>query len=245
MSVKNYQIEVPFTPADAVKLASIAPDAAPQPDIASEAEAEAGLDDSKMMTPRKVREAIQALVPPGSNPITADNKGLGVGVYADKVGMSLEFKSLIAGSGITLSTDSDTITLSAVTGGLFLNNTGVTIPGMSIVWQDTSGNMHPFTSPSVEAQVTNILGLVLTDTDTGTQNTVYYAGLITNITTTFALGNVIYLSKYGAMTPYPPDIGVGGFAPGDFVIKLGVITKNSITLGNLDFNLSINLIGQL
>ena len=248
MSINPNQLDVPFTQAEEITLEELAtkPGVPGVTAVASVAEATAGLDNASLMTPLRVAQAISALAGAGGGNVNdADNLGAGVGLYSDKNGMNLEFKSLVAGTGITLSADSETITLSAVTGGLFLNSTGVTIPGMSIVWQDTSGNMHPFTSPSVEVQISNVLGLLLDDAPTGTQSTVYSSGYITNITTFFSLGNTIYLSKAGGMTSLAPDIGNGGFAVGDFVLRIGIITKNAVNSLNLDFNLDVKLIGQL
>ena len=42
---------------------------------------------------------------------TASNLGTGQGVFAQKVGDDLQFKSLLAGTNITLSADSNNITI--------------------------------------------------------------------------------------------------------------------------------------
>ena len=43
---------------------------------------------------------------------TASNVGTGTGLYKDKVGVNLEFKSINAGTGINLVSDANTITIS-------------------------------------------------------------------------------------------------------------------------------------
>lgn len=48
---------------------------------------------------------------------TASNLGLGNGVFASKVGTDLQFKSLVAGTNISLSSDADSITISATDTG--------------------------------------------------------------------------------------------------------------------------------
>ena len=48
---------------------------------------------------------------------TASNLGAGEGVFASKVGVDLRFKSLVAGTNITLSSDGDEITIDAAGGG--------------------------------------------------------------------------------------------------------------------------------
>jgi hypothetical protein len=52
----------------------------------------------------------------GGEANTASNLGAGNGVYASKTGVSLNFKSLVAGSGMSISNDSDTITFTATSG---------------------------------------------------------------------------------------------------------------------------------
>lgn len=48
---------------------------------------------------------------------TASNLGAGTGVFASKSGVDLRFKSLVAGSNISLSSDANSVTISATGGG--------------------------------------------------------------------------------------------------------------------------------
>lgn len=48
---------------------------------------------------------------------TASNRGSGEGVFAAKVGSDLQFKSLVAGSNVSLTSDANTITINSVGGG--------------------------------------------------------------------------------------------------------------------------------
>ena len=103
MTVKNNQLEVPFTPADKAKLDGV-DSGAKTYSIASKAEAEAGLDNVKLMTPLRTKEAIAALATGGGSgeANTASNLG-GVGtagVFKQKTGVNLEFRSLQAGNDI-------------------------------------------------------------------------------------------------------------------------------------------------
>ena len=47
---------------------------------------------------------------------TASNLGAGEGVFAQKVGVDLQFKSLVAGTSITLSSSGTEITIAAIAG---------------------------------------------------------------------------------------------------------------------------------
>jgi hypothetical protein len=48
---------------------------------------------------------------------TASNLGAGTGIFASKVGVDLRFKSLVAGSGVSLANDANTVTITATGGG--------------------------------------------------------------------------------------------------------------------------------
>lgn len=53
----------------------------------------------------------------GGEANTASNLGAGEGLYASKVGADLRFKSLVAGTNVSLSSDGDTVTIYATGGG--------------------------------------------------------------------------------------------------------------------------------
>lgn len=247
MSVKNNQIEIPFTPSDKSKLDGITPGAQPQPATATQLEAEAGTDNMKMMTPLRVKQEILAFGGGGGEANTGGNVGGGAGVFAQKFGVQLQFRSFVAGTGVTITPGTNTITISASTSAetnSYLNNSGSTIPAFILVRQDSSGNINTI-NPSSESQVINILGILLQDTDNGEYGAVALGGLITNITTSFIVGNILYLSKSGGLTITVPEIGAGGFLAGDFVVKVGRITKNLDNPANKDFKVEIEIVGQL
>ena len=59
----------------------------------------------------------------GGETNTASNIGGGAGIFASKVGEDLQFKSLVAGTGVTITNDANTITInSSATGGASLTN---------------------------------------------------------------------------------------------------------------------------
>ena len=53
----------------------------------------------------------------GGEANTASNRGSGTGLFAAKVGVDLQFKSLVAGTNVTLSSDSNTVTINSSGGG--------------------------------------------------------------------------------------------------------------------------------
>lgn len=201
MSVKPNQLSVPFTQADADLLATITPGAAPQPAIATQAEAVAGADNSKMMTALRVLQSIQVNAPGGGG-------------------------------------------ISNAIQNTYTNNSGSTIPALSLVAQDNTGSLIAV-NPSIESNVLEILGVILTATATGSTGLVALEGFLQNVTTSFSIGDIIYLSKIGGYVNVAPEIGVNSFVAGDFIVRVGKITLNSAVPGQKDFKIEIRLIGQL
>lgn len=72
---------------------------------------------------------------------TGANLGAGTGVYATKSGTTLQFKSLVAGSNVTMSNDANTVTVNTVPGGsttqVQFNDAGV-LNGVSTLTFDKS-----------------------------------------------------------------------------------------------------------
>src|SRR6478736_5529939 len=55
---------------------------------------------------------------------TASNLGAGTGIFASKLGVNLQFKSLLAGSGVSISSSANDITISS-TAGVWGGITGI------------------------------------------------------------------------------------------------------------------------
>ena len=72
---------------------------------------------SQRATIEQVKDALD--IPDGGEANTASNLGTGEGVFGTKVGVDLRFKSLKAGDNVTLSSDSDEVTISSTGGGSF------------------------------------------------------------------------------------------------------------------------------
>lgn len=200
MTVKNNQLDVPYSPTEQTKLASIEVGAQVNPASASQAEALAGLDNVKMMTPLRVAEAIEA--------------GGGSGGTA---------------TGLTAT---------------YLNSSGGSLAALTVVSQDSSGNIVQ-TDPTSEISVEAVLGILTVTTINGASGAVLLDGLLQNIITGLSVNSLVYLSRTGAWTINVPDIGSNGFQAGDFVVKIGKVTKNSTSPSAKDFKLEIEVIGQL
>jgi hypothetical protein len=75
-------------------------------------------------------------------PNTAENVGKGVGVWKDKVGESLRFRSLVPGSGITINGSGDEITISSTGGGD--QTSAINIGGGNEVFESEIGDQLRF-----------------------------------------------------------------------------------------------------
>lgn len=124
------------------------------------------------------------------------------------------------------------------------NNSGSTIAAFTPVRADTNGDMD-VVDVSVEAESLAIVGITKTSVPDATTGAMVTNGRLENVTGTFVFGDVIYVSKTGGLTSTKPDIGVDGFLAGDWVIKLGVVTKSQINPLNKDLIIQIQLMGQL
>jgi hypothetical protein len=87
---------------------------------------------------------------------TASNLGSGSGIFAQKVGVDLQFKSLVAGTGITLTPSSTDITIdSAGSGGFYglsvkLDNDAESFKGINTIAFDHSNFYITQNSPNID-----------------------------------------------------------------------------------------------
>lgn len=125
-----------------------------------------------------------------------------------------------------------------------LNGTGDTLTRLQPVSLDSFGKLVP-TDVTDEAIVKSLVGLVKTNTATNLATTVVTSGKIENITTTASFGDLLYVSKTNSLTNIPPDIGISGFAAGDFVVAVGKVAMNLSNPTIKDLIINPILVGQL
>jgi len=124
------------------------------------------------------------------------------------------------------------------------NDSGGTLLALTPVRSDSVNGMDTI-DVSVESEVDALIGVLNADTNDGDPGTVTNEGRIKDITTAISTDTAVYLSKTGTLTDTKPSIGVGGFAAGDFVVLIGVVTKNEDNPSNKDLVVNMQLIGQL
>lgn len=124
------------------------------------------------------------------------------------------------------------------------NNTGVSINKGVPVRINSSGELA-FVNVSVENEILNIAGVSAETILDGSKGDIISSGKIEDITTSYALGDVLYISKTGGLTNAKPSIGTEGFVAGDFVILIGVVAKNESNPALKDLIVFIQRVGQL
>ena len=124
------------------------------------------------------------------------------------------------------------------------NLTGVTINKGTPVRMNAAGDVD-FIDPAIEIQVLAIAGIASDDIPNGVEGIIVTSGKVCDLTTSFAHGDSIWLSKTGGLTDIKPSEGVGGFVEGDFVVMLGVVAKNEQNNSLKDLILHIDIMGQL
>lgn len=129
------------------------------------------------------------------------------------------------------------------TGNLRTNQIGSTIPKGVPVKLTASG--LALVDVSVEADIDAFAGVLAADCANLATGTLVNSGLVDNISTSFVVGSIVYISKVGTLTNVKPSIGVNGFGEGDFVIKVGMIAANQDTPTNKDLLVGIQHMGQL
>jgi hypothetical protein len=125
-----------------------------------------------------------------------------------------------------------------------INGNAGTLSALTPIRSDSNGDANTI-DVSVENEALAVVGLTKTSISSGGTGTIVTSGRLTNIGGVWSFGNVLFVSKTGDLTNVKPDIGVGGFIAGDFVIKLGVVTKNAVNPLLMDLILNIQIMGQL
>lgn len=126
----------------------------------------------------------------------------------------------------------------------FQNGSGSTLAKGTLVAVNTSSQLVPVVVSS-EASVQAIVGMTSMAIPNAAIGSVVDFGRLEDITSSFAIGDALYLGKDGLLTNVKPQIGTAGFTDGDFVIFVGVLVRNEFNVSLKDIKLMISVIGQL
>lgn len=126
----------------------------------------------------------------------------------------------------------------------FQNGSGSTLAKATPVSVNATSQLVAVNVSSV-ASVQALVGLTGISIPNSATGAVVDNGRLEDITTGFALGDSLYVSKAGGLTNAKPEIGVASFVEGDFVIFVGVVVKNEFNGSLKDLKLMISVVGQL
>jgi len=120
------------------------------------------------------------------------------------------------------------------------NDSGSTIAILTPVITDSSGGMTTINVSTITEK--RVMGVASQSISNGSFGTVIISGQLENITTSFLVGETLYIDKTGALSNTIPSVGVGGFVSGDALIKAGDLVINSTTPSQKDFVIKFELI---
>lgn len=125
-----------------------------------------------------------------------------------------------------------------------INSSGSTIGALTPIRIDSNGSIQVI-DVSLDSSALSIVGVTVASVANLGSVSVITQGKMADVTTSFAVGDYVYVSKTGTLTNALPSDGVNGFVTGDFIIRVGVIAKNEDDSNKKDLFVNISVAGQL
>lgn len=176
--------------------------------------------------------------PQVSNPLGTDN-----GLWVDNSGNLMHSRPSMPPVNVTAAASGNG-TASGVKASL-INQSGGALSKLTPVAIDVAGYINNV-DVSVEASAMAVVGIVSdASIANGATGNVITDGKLEDITTSASYGDVLYVSKTGMVTNVKPSVGVGGFVEGDFMIRLGVISRNVDNPLVKDLIVNVQVVGQV
>lgn len=168
-----------------------------------------------------------------------DVAGITEGFYVDDQGFVTQITSNgeLFGAGLTVGS-AESIIIPAI------NGSGGTLSALMPLSMNSLGKVIPL-DVSDETKVKRFLGINLGSVADTLEAAVVTSGRIVDVSTSLTLGDVVYVSKAGGLTNVTPDLGVGSFTTGDFVVIAGRIAQNPDNLLKKDLIVALSIVGQL
>ena len=126
----------------------------------------------------------------------------------------------------------------------YVNGTGGTLAQATPVSVNGSGQMVTVDVTS-DSSIAGLLGLVQQPTPSTAIGLVTDCGRLENITTSFGIGDAIYINFDGTLTNVRPDLTVSGWNTGMYMVFIGVIVMNQFNPAQLDLKIYLDVLGQL
>lgn len=126
----------------------------------------------------------------------------------------------------------------------YTNATGAFLPMGSVVSTNASGMIETIVITD-DASVSRFLGVTSVAMPAAATGGVVTQGRIEDLTTSFAVGDALYVNTDGTLTNVKPDYGIGAFVAGCYVIFIGVVVKNEFNSSLKDIQINPTVVGQL
>lgn len=126
-----------------------------------------------------------------------------------------------------------------------VNNTGSTLNKVTPISINHTTGEADLIDVSLETSARASFAIVREDAADGAPLEYITIGRIEDVSLAFDYGDPVYVSKTGGLTNIPPEIGVGGFISGDFIISVGIIAKNINDPAKKDLIVNMDVEGQL
>lgn len=126
----------------------------------------------------------------------------------------------------------------------YVNATGSFLAKASVVSANASGQAVAIDITDTTS-VDRLLGITSVAMPIAASGGVVAAGRVEDVTTSFAIGDALYVNVDGSITNVKPDYGVGSFVAGCYVIFLGIVVKNEFNASLKDFQINPTVVGQL
>lgn len=126
----------------------------------------------------------------------------------------------------------------------FVNAAGSTLAKGSVVSVTASGQIQ-LIDISSDTSVSRLAGVTSVSMPNAATGGVVSQGRLEDLTTSFAIGDAVYVNVDGSLTNVKPDYGVGSFTTGHYVIFVGVIVKNEFNASLKDLLVNLAVVGQL
>lgn len=125
-----------------------------------------------------------------------------------------------------------------------INGSGSTLAALTPVRVDANGRMQ-LIDVSLDSSALCIVGITGQSISNNASGLLVTQGRQLDITTSFAAGDYVYVSKTGTLTNVLPEAGSNGFVTGDYIIRVGVIARNETDSNKKDIFVGVSIVGQL
>ncbi len=126
----------------------------------------------------------------------------------------------------------------------YVNGTAFTITAAVPVSIQTNGTIA-LVNPTSDSSIAGLVGITVGSIAPSASGLVIDSGRLEKVSTTFSVGDALYINTDGTVINIRPAIGIGAFVAGDYVVFVGVVVQNQYNPSLKDYKLYLTVVGQL